>query len=521
MYKLLILLLLISPILFGQNAPSTLLGEEINSDYIVLNEIIGHSQGKTYVLKQYSGKSEIKFILEKYDQKLNKIAENEVMNFNKKDLKKRGELEDLPDLKFIQLEEDFFLIDEVKSPQKTVLHLKRVDKGPLTIEKEASHSLQMDFMGSYKIQFTPNKSMFLLSSSVSSAKTMNLYVYDIEAKKVWNQSLKLPYKPGLFDVRDIKIDNQGNVFVQGVEYLKDRKRTANKRANYGFKIYSFTNNGENLVEKKIKSNGLFLSDIKMNVDGNQLIYGGFYSDEYKLKIQGAYYCLLNKETLEEEFSSFKKFTMDDKLVSSREKQKMMNKVLPGHNPDVFTYDLVDIKLNEKGQVLLIGEQRYIVVGVSVDSTPSVYGKTASNPRGMDVNFESSVGSRYDDIMVVGMASTGEIEWVSVIPKEQDGICPYCSSFSSIVVGNQVHILYNGMEKNISQTKGQKIKRHNPFFNDHMLIATIDESGKTTRKIVFKDADYHFVIPYTFQVSDNEMLFVGDTKNGTILSKITF
>jgi len=510
-------MIFISSTVIGQSSPKAILGQEIDGEDIELISIIGNNQENTFVLKSLSEKPDVKYLIEKYNQGLKKVASNEIMSVNTKELRKKGD-GILPVLKFIQLKEDIFLIEEEQELEKITLRLKKVDQMALTIDKETTHTIELDFWESYELKYSSDKSKFLIHSLTSNKKELSLYVYDVEATKIWNKVLKLPYKDELFDVRDVQFDNDGNVFVIGVEYANDRKRTVGGKANYKFKIYSYTNNGESSADYEVKDKGLFLSEIKMNSEGSQLVFGGFYADEYKLKIQGAFYFLLNKESLNEEFNSFEKFTISEKLIGSREIQKMRNKVFSGHNPDVFTYDLVEIKLNKNDEILLIGEQRYIVASSSVSSTAK-----NGNPNNRDVEFNSSERSPSDDIIVVNMKSTGKINWVTVIPKEQDGLCFNCSSFSSLLIDSQLYVFYNDMAKNIGQTKGEKIKRHNPFFNDDMVMAKVDENGKITQKVLFDSSFFHFSIPSTYQASNNEMLYVGATNKGKTkkLAKITF
>jgi hypothetical protein len=195
-------------------------------------------------------------------------------------------------------------------------------------------------------------------------------------------------------------------------------------------------------------------------DERDIICGGFYSEKGTFSIKGSYFLKIDGQTQEIKAKSFKEFGIDfiTQHMTQRQEKKAKKKAAKGKNIELYEYDLDNIILRDDGGAYLIGEQFF--VKVVTRTTTGSNGHTSTS---------TTTYYYFNDILVINMSPSGEIEWTEKIPKRQrttnDG--GFFSSYALSVVKDKLYFVFNDHPKNLFYKAGQT----HTFYYKQILKAT--------------------------------------------------
>ena len=340
----------------------------------------------------------------------------------------------------IELNNSLFMLTYGRDRIAKSLTVQGIDAG--TLRPSGSEEI----IYNVKLEKGARSSIGEYSRSVSPNETKLAYVIEFpgdrkqEAKstvKLFNDNFELLWKKNivlkstreLSQIYSISVGDDGLVYILSRVWDERRERERNER-NYEFYLTVVTENGEETT-RKLALEDYFINELKLNINTEgKLVCGGFYSNMRGVS-EGVFYLSLNPETFEIEKLSLKKFDLDfiTDGLSNRAKQKTQKRSKRGKDVGLAHVDFRDIIMREDGGAVLVGE--YV----------NIFTTTVTNADG---STSSTTHYHYDDIYVINIDPSGEIEWAKKISKIQhssnDG--GFYSSFFLFVGEQELNFFFN-------------------------------------------------------------------------------
>ncbi len=332
-----------------------------------------------------------------------------------------------------------------------------------------------------------------------------LRVYNDQFEPMWNKDIVLPYNDDRFSIEEYRVDKDGNVYLLGVSY-QDKFRTRRQgKPTYTYSILAYTNAGEDFEEYRIDLTDKFITDLTFRVadDGN-LICSGLYSEKGTYSVKGTYFFRLNAKSKEVYNVNLKPFDFDflTEYMSEGQRNRAQKAEEAGNEkraPELYRYALNDLVLRSDGGAVLVAEQYYI------------YEQSFYDYAGIR---QSRYFYNYNDIIVVNIRPTGEIEWATRIPKRQETLNDggYFSSYAMSIVRDKIYFIYNDNARNFGQDPDKRRRIH--YFNGKysiVALAEIRKDGELTTYPLFtnRDADILTRPKICKQTGSRRMLVYGE------------
>jgi hypothetical protein len=338
------------------------------------------------------------------------------------------------------------------------------------------------------IYSSPTVTRGLLQKAKDMAFTIE--VVDKDFNKVWDKFVQLPYKEDLFDMVKVEVDRDGNAYILARIYNGRRQNQRDGEVNFAYKILSYQNNGEKLVEYNLEMQDVFITDLTFKVNRNNLLTcAGFFSErKTNDSIKGT--CFFNVDISSKEILSKKIVPFKEDFLA-----KLMNKRRAAKGKELFRYYLDEIILRSDGGAVLIGEQFYVVTntynaGTGINAVPTV-----------------TYTYHYEDVIIININPDGSVAWATNIPKDQQSSTTEFSSYAHMVVKGEIHFVYNST-----------ISRRAP-----LMHAKVNTSGEVAIKELFNNKDEGILTKPILckQTSKNEMVIYGERGKRFKFGKIEF
>lgn len=496
--------------------------EEKGSKRETLSDIIGFDETGFYAIKIRYRIGGGDYTLEKYNKRMEFVRSVDLV------VKEEGKRKEVEGIYMLDGKLMMFTSFYNQKQKKKYVFVQEVNKKTLNFGTRSKKIGEYPFGGNFKlgswggsvgIQMSRDSSKVLLYSDIQDKKKENdefkFQVFDTELNELWSNMVKVPYENQLFDIQKVKVDNDGNVYMVGLKYKERRKLFSRGDANYEYKILAYTQNGATEKEYDVKMGDRFLSDLQLAIDeSGDLICGGFYSDQNTFNVKGSYFLRIDKETQEVKAESFKEFSIESMFQESSDKAKAKaeKKKAKGKNVELFSYDLDEIILRADGGAVMIGEQFYTRTYTRTDAQG---------------NMSSTTYFYFNDIIVVNVSPSGEIEWVELVPKRQsssnDG--GFFSSYASAVVDDKLYLVFNDHANNLMRKEGDKVYRFTGRKDALVVLVEIDKEGNETREALFTVRESDIItrpkVSQQLGVNSKDFLIYGQKKKTHRFVKLTF
>ncbi|MEO1262559.1 MAG: hypothetical protein AAFZ15_27380, partial [Bacteroidota bacterium] len=364
-------------------------------------------------------------------------------------------------------------------------------------------------------------------------------VFDQNFEEVWKKDVVLPYPNNQFTVEEYQVDDFGNVHLLGVLYTDQAKWRRRGSPTYQYIILSYMDNGDRVEEYRVGLDQKFVTDLTFRVaKKGDLICSGFYSEKGTYSIKGACYFRLNPQTREISNQNFQSFEFDFLTEFLSEKKKAKAKDAERRNDvrrtaELFDYSLDELILRSDGGAVLVAEQFYIQqdrfdnfndpwrwgYGLNPYYSP-FYANRFGN------NFQVDYYYNYNDIIVVNIRPTGEIEWAARIPKRQetrnDG--GYYSSYAMSIVRDKLFFIYNDNPRNLTEARNNSNRVYNYNGSNSIIsLAQINLKGEVqTFPLAYnKDQGVMARPKMCKQIGKKEMAIFGERGRGYRFGKLIF
>lgn len=342
-----------------------------------------------------------------------------------------------------------------------------------------------------------------------------LRVLDNDFKEIWTKDAVLPYDSDRFGVEEYRIDNEGNVYLLGIEY--EGRKTATRRRGkptYRYMILAYTDRGENLKEYKTDLKDKFITDLTFRTSNDgKLVCSGFYSDRGAYSIKGTYFFRIDIASQEVSDVNLRAFDFEfvSDFLSERKQRRAKRAIEAGDDsavPELYEFSLDHLVLRSDGGAVLVAEQYYVFQEVYQDWNGRIYTNYTYN---------------YNDIIVVNIRPDGEIEWARRIPKRQvtvnDG--GYYSSYAMATTPGGFYFVFNDNPRNFDPSNDRLYN-----FNGRGSIVTLTrvaQDGELSSYPLFtnRDADIITRPKICRQIGSRRMIVYGERRKSYRFGRVDF
>ncbi len=399
-----------------------------------------------------------------------------------------------------------------------VLYMHEVDKrtlAPKGSPKKVAYAQGRSQVNSggfdYKLSFNRKKLVIvdLAAYKGNAQDQFGAQVFDKDMNLLWRKDMKLPYKDMLFDIEGYEVDSKGNFYLMGIVYQGRAVKQRGGKPNYQYSIWAYTDEGNNTEEYKMDLGESFITDMTFKISNNgDIVCAGFYSPRLTYRISGTFYQAIDPNTASVEVQTTKAFDKGFLAEFMSDKRAKKGKGL-------HRFDLGKMILRGDGGAILMAEQFYVDERVT-RSNPAT-------PRAFRNNTQVDYYYYYNDIIVVNIAPSGEIEWATKVPKSQttqnDG--GHFSSYSYMLKGRNIHLIYNDNPKNLFPNPSRTFS-----FNGKksvVTLATLSPEGYLKRSLLFSNQDERIVTrpKACEQMSLEQMVICGEWGRRAKVGILTF
>lgn len=499
-------------------------GEELKeSKKSTLVDIIGHDESGFYALKEdLKGRNTL--IVEHFNNEIVKTKSVELeLKYNKKKL----------DFEFIrEVGGEFYVFTTLLDNKSKVntLFAQSIDKKTLNLRNDIKIIARNSYEGNskrksgdYLFGRSRDSSKVLIYYQINEKKNefeqFGFHVFNNSMELLWEREISMPYAANLFAIEEFEITNQGNIFLLGY-HKKDRSAAKRKGSpNYYYEIISYSNEGTEFDKYSIDVDNKFLTDMTIAInDKNNIICAGFYSDLGTFSLKGSFFMSINGNTKEKIVENYKEFGIDfiTQNMSRKAEKKAKKKSAKGESVELYNYNLENIILRDDDGAILIGEQYFVDI-----RTYTIVDANGNRSTRTDYIYH------YNDIIVISISPSGEIEWTEKIPKVQvtSNDHGFYSSYALTVTDDMLYFIYNDHAENLSPVadKERKVKNFTRGKNSVVTLARMDTDGRFVREALFKNKEVDIMTrpKVCEQISKKQMIVFGQRKKSQRFAKVTF
>lgn len=185
---------------------------------------------------------------------------------------------------------------------------------------------QYESFGVGEIYKSKNKRYFsvVFDIEIKDKQATKVFVFDDDFKLIINSNFEVGIKDKLFDLYDIKVNDDGSVFLLGLKYKNNKTKTLfNNQVNYDFEITKINNQGS--VKLIVNTNGLYLKDISIHKVNDKFLLAGYSSNPEQNKQESLFLSEIDSESLTQKNIAIIPFTDDfiekSKMISNKKKKK--------------------------------------------------------------------------------------------------------------------------------------------------------------------------------------------------------
>lgn len=314
----------------------------------------------------------------------------------------------------------------------------------------------------------------------------NIHVFDAQSLELIKSTEFYSQTDNHFISTGMKVDDLGNVYCIGKEFIDGKRETKNDKANYNYILHKITN--EHVLKQEIVTGNdmlIWSLDITLNDDVLNLI--GYYSEENVDGIKGVYQLTINAKEfsiLEQHKTELPIDVFEDLYGNNANSQK--DKELRSYNLDHIIKDI-------KGNTYLVAEEFYVT------------GSYMNN--GMAGGTYVST-QHYDDILILKVNNSGELLWGRSIYKRANS-----PSYNVFLKDNELHVLLNSGKNLIEKSDGRTKVSKGILESSALYDFVYDENGNLTiEKIQDNTGENSLYIPYKGSYVNGKFVMYNNSDN---------
>jgi len=302
-------------------------------------------------------------------------------------------------------------------------------------------------------------------------------VFDNKMNKLWEKVIDLPYPGKLIDVEDVKISNEGEVYILCRQYEKEMfgADLKNHAPSNTYKIYGCSQNENTLHEMNLTFRNSFVhsASLQFNKDGNIFVMG-MYQKVPLGWVNGCFMYAIDKNLKHLLAKKMESFPADS-LLTYMIKDGCANDVAnnPGLNP---AFKIIGTNKRNDGSIDLLTEYNLVTYHTSASINSLHMVSVSDQPQ----------HSAYD-ILVINFKEDGKIVYTRV-PKKQEEyeFGGQHVSFKWMNLENKLVLFYNDNRENIATDPTGKAEPMKDYKKSVFVVAAIDEKGALQKQMVFSN-----------------------------------
>lgn len=244
-------------------------------------------------------------------------------------------------------------------------------------------------------------------------------------KPLQTRTLELPHQNDSFEVTRLEMTSTNTLYVLGIGYeTTDGGRVRNKEFNYT--IYRYNGPGQELdsLSFAMDSDSIVDIDIKAGLSGELIVSGLFGKTRGNTEIYGTFHVLYAADATQPTSFSFKNFTDDVQAYLRRTRRANAQRALTN-------FYLNQVVPRSDGGALVLAEQYYVQQRFT-----GLYQSQFGSPYSTPIRE-----FHYEEVVVVSFGPDGEVEWSTVVPKQQIGPDPDEFGYALFIGAEQVILVY--------------------------------------------------------------------------------
>ena len=381
----------------------------------------------------------------------------------------------------------------------------------------------------YDVTFSEkNNSILVFSNFRDKYKEKEQFHYNIIDDNFIQKNqafVELTYSGDNTRIVDYTIDNASNIHL--VYRVNLKKEEADNKSNddkidFNYYILSYYPATKEYKEYDMRVGDFIITGISVLIDKDSryMYVPGFYSDKRENALRGTFISkidILSKQVIYSKEKDFdpaflavvyaKPFDEDDKKKAEEPNEKKKGK------EQLYDYDIVDLFVNDKEEVVLVSEQYYMRVVTN----------TYTNANGT-TSTSTTYYYYYNNAMVTKFGADGDRLWCSSIPKSQvttnDG--GFFSSIGVFTYNDVVYVIYNDNPKNGTGIASKQYRTINPQ-KSQLAMVSISSDGTLKKQVLMRAPTSGKGIgtrpKFCSQISDDEVILIGYQSSKYKLGKI--
>lgn len=334
--------------------------------------------------------------------------------------------------------------------------------------------------------------------------------------------IELTYSGVNTTIVDYVIDNAGNIhLVYSVNLKKEEigNKSNDDKIDYNYYILSYYPATKEYKEYDMRVGDYLITGISIIIDEDSrfMYVPGYYSEKKFNALRGTIVSkidLINKKVVyskEKEFEPAFLAVVYGKAIDDTDNDDTKKKTKP--KEQLYNYDIIDLFVNDKEEVVLVSEQYYVKVVTT--SHTSANGVTTHT---------TTYYYYYNNVLVTKFDSDGDRSWCSNIPKYQvttnDG--GFFSSIGVFAHNDIIYVIYNDNPLNGTGIASKQYRTKSPQ-KSQLAMVTIGSNGELKKRILMPAPAAGKGIgtrpKFCEQVTDSEVILIGYLASNYKLGKI--
>lgn len=309
----------------------------------------------------------------------------------------------------------------------------------------------------------------------------HLAVYKSDLSLDWERQVKTTFNADLFTITNIRLDDNGDVSMVGVEYkevLTEKQKRRSGKPNYTHHLLRYTGKGTQFMEMPIELHGKFITDLRIATAATgDITVAGFYSEIGTFSIKGAFYLNIDPSSKQVKAEKFSEFGTEFITLglTDREEKKVKKKEAKGDEPEMNEFDMRDLVLRSDGGATLVAEQYMFYVTTNTYTDAQGHTSTTYTDHYL-----------YNDIIVISFGSNGDLLWKTKITKRQHTTNDFgvWSSYFMAVVGDNLYFIFNDNPKNLFLEQDETPYKFTAAKDLAVVLVEVNSTGKQTKELLF-------------------------------------
>ena len=363
----------------------------------------------------------------------------------------------------------------------------------------SSSKIDSDFKGNMSFSKSGKYTVFNIDSSDKKNEHHSIIVFDENYNKLWEKEFELPYDDVNFHLQDVKVSDNGEVFVLGKVFQKKNKK---KGGNYHYELFKIEKGKVNSKQILVKDH--FIATLELDfMKDDTLSCIGFYSNKNENRFKGVCSFIFKSEDVSIKNSVFSPFT----------EQFLIDKYGKSKDKELRNIKFKNVSYPKEGGMIITAEEFFITT-TYMHTQYGGYTKISYN---------------FDDIIILKLNNQGELVWARNINKSQTAgyFSDPLMSFGTAQYNNYEYLILNAHKK-MGELSGGRIKFRESFLwkatkkNTNLYIAKFNSEGDFVYKTLLsnKDEAAPFNCRFIEQVSENELILYGQRRSKKQFLKIT-